>query len=79
MMYRVIVASMVQEGPMHSCTLATFSLSPYGCAVLVILTCVSCCDEGIGQAWMRRAHTEPGASRSIARTICVASPRVRSL
>jgi hypothetical protein len=24
MMYRVIVASMVQEGPMHSCTLAAF-------------------------------------------------------
>jgi hypothetical protein len=46
MMYRVIVASMVQEGPMHSCTLATFSPSPYGCGVLVILTC---CDEGLGQ------------------------------
>lgn len=79
MMYRVIVAYMAQEGPIHSCTLATFSPSPYRCAVLVILTCVSCCDEGLGQAWMRRAHTELGASRSTARTICAASPRVRSL
>jgi hypothetical protein len=79
MMYRVIVASMAQEDPMHSCTLATFSPSPYGCGVLVILTCVSCCDEGLGQAWMRRAHSEPGASRSTARTICAGSPRARSM
>jgi hypothetical protein len=79
MMYRVIVASMAQEDPMHSCTLATFPPSPYGCGVLVILTCVSCCDEGLGQVWMRRAHSEPGASRSTARTICAGSPRARSM
>lgn len=79
MMYRVIVASMVQEGPMHSCTLSTFSLTLYGCGVLVILTCVSCYDEGLGQAWMRRAHSEPGASRSTARTTCAGFLRVRSL
>jgi hypothetical protein len=39
MMYRVIVASMAQEAPMHTCTLATFSPSPYGCGVLVIDLC----------------------------------------
>jgi len=78
-MYRVIVASMVQEGPMHSCTLATFSPSLYGCRILVILTCVSCCDEGLGQVWIRRAHSELGASRSTARTICAGSPRMRSM
>lgn len=79
MMYRAIVASMVQEGPMHSCTLATFSPTPYGCGVLVILTCVSCCDEGLGQVWMRRVHTEPGASRNTALTTYVGCPRVRSM
>jgi len=79
MMYRVIVASMVQEGPMHSCTLTTFSPSPYGCSVLIILICVSYCDEGLGLVWMQRAHSELGASRSTARTIYAGSPRVRSM
>ena len=34
MMYQVIVASMVQGGPTHLCTLTTFPLSPYGSGVL---------------------------------------------
>ena len=79
MLYQVIVTSMVQEGPMHLCTLATSSLSPYGYSVLIMLTCLSCCDEGLGQVWMQRAHLEPGASRITVCTICAGSIRVRSM